>query len=329
MEIVQRYFGGNGMGKNAYILRMKPGRARIDRVPEALESNELIIGWSKAIGLLAKDITWKKFRRIIYETYYREDKTHQRSGVAAGSMWRFIREMKIDDLVVVPYKSEFYIANVKGEPYHDPTKINDDTAYRRAATWLNHAKAMVRGIARAALQSRMKVRQTCVDASDLVEEIEEVLKVAEEGGRGTFGEELRQRLIETTIDEIGHGVMNERRFEELIKNVLVSLGASEVRIIPRPQDKGADITANISIANTFRFRLAVQAKYYAPTPPIKIKVVDQLIGGMDAEGADLGWIVTSGTIPEEVYEYVGKTGRKIELIDGMHFAALVVESGLT
>jgi restriction endonuclease Mrr len=57
--------------------------------------------------------------------------------------------------------------------------------------------------------------------------------------------------------------------------------------------------------------------------------VDQLIEGMDAEGADLGWIVTSGTIPEEVYEYAKKTDRSIELIDGKHLAALVVESGLT
>jgi predicted Mrr-cat superfamily restriction endonuclease len=283
----------------------------------------------EAIGLLDKDLTWEKFRRIIHETYYREDKTYQRSGVAAGSMWRFIREMKIDDLVVVPYGSKFYVADVKGKPYHDATKINDDTAYRRAATWLNDAKAIDRGIARAALQSRMKVQQTCVDASDLVEEIEEVLKVAEEEGRRTFGEELRRRLIETTIHEIRHGVMNERRFEELIKNVLVSLGASEVHIIPRQQDKGADITANISIANTFKFKLAVQAKYWTPTPPMGIEVVDQLIEGMDAEGADLGWIVTSGTIPEEVYEYVEKTGRKIELIEGIHLATLVVESGLT
>jgi predicted Mrr-cat superfamily restriction endonuclease len=315
------------MGRNAFILRISP--SGIDRVPEALESGELIIGWSEALGLLDESLSWEQFRQIIHNRYYSEDETYRGSGRAAGNMWRFIRDMKIGDLVVVPYGSSFYVAEVTGKPYHNPAKIDDDTAYRRKAKWLNNGRPIERGIARAALQSRMKAQQTCVDASDLILEIQEVLQIAQEGKPRTFGEDLRRRLIETTIEEIQQGRMNERKFEELVRNLLESLGASKVRIIPRHQDKGADIIAHVSIADTFKFKLAVQAKYYKPHPPINASVVDQLIEGMDAEGADLGWIVTSGTIPEEVYEYAKKTDRSIELIDGKHLAALVVESGLT
>ncbi len=36
--------------KDAFVLRISP--SGVDRVPEALETNELIIGWSEAAGLL-------------------------------------------------------------------------------------------------------------------------------------------------------------------------------------------------------------------------------------------------------------------------------------
>ena len=297
-------------------------------MPEALESNSIIIGWSPARGLLDKELTWEQFRQIFQNIFVYEDETYRGPGRDAGNMWRFIREMKNGDLVVVPYGSEFYIAEVEGPAYYNPTKIEEDTAYRRKAKWLNDGTPIPRNICRAALQSRMKSRQTCTPASDLVKEIEEVLKIAKKGGRRTFADELRRSLVKTTLEEIRQGVMNERKFEELVKEILLSIGASEVHIIPRQKDKGADITAMLSIANTFKFKLAVQVKYWNPEPPLVTGVVDELVEGMEAEGANLGWVVTSGTIPDEVYDYAKNTGYQIELIDGEHLAALVVESGL-
>lgn len=315
------------MVKGAFVLRIKPSGK--DRVPEALGSDSIIIGWSDARGLLDKELSWEQFRQIFRDTYDYEDETYRGSGRDAGNMWRFIREMKEGDMAVVPYGSEFYVAEVDGPAHHDPSKIKEDTAYRRKVKWLNGGKPIPRNICRAALQSRMKARQTCISASDLIKEIEEVLKIAKKGGRRTFADELRRSLVKTTLEEIRHGVMNERKFEELVKNILVSIGASEVQIISdRKKDKGADVTATLSIADTFKFKLAVQAKYWKAEPPLGTEVVDKLIQGMVAEGASLGWVITSGTIPDEVYDYVKDINCQIELIDGEHLAALVVESGL-
>lgn len=314
------------MAKNAFVLRIKP--SGIDRVPEALKSSSIIIGWSEAKGLLDTSLSWEQFRQIFQDTYEYEDETYRGPGRDAGNMWRFIREMKEGDLVVVPYSSEFYVAKVDGPAYNDPSKIKEDTAYRREVTWLNEGRPIPRNICRAALQSRMKAQQTCVPASDLTNEIQEVLEIATKGVGRTFSDDLRQSLVKTTLEEIQQGVMNERKFEELVRDVLNSIGASEVHIIPRQKDKGADITAMLSIANTFKFKLAVQVKYWSPEPPLGTEVVDELIEGMEAEGASLGWVVTSGTIPEEVHDYAKKTGYQVELIDGEQLAALVVESGL-
>jgi hypothetical protein len=53
---------------------------------------------------------------------------------------------------------------------------------------------------------------------------------------------------------------------------------------------------------------------------------------MDAEGATLGWLVTSGTFSEETEmrkdEIEDETGYEIQLVDGEQLAALIVDGGL-
>ena len=60
--------------------------------------------------------------------------------------------------------------------------------------------------------------------------------------------------------------------------------------------------------------------------------MNHAINGIEAEAANLGMLITSGTISDEVFEiveeYFEENGVRIELIDGVQFAKLVVESGL-
>jgi predicted Mrr-cat superfamily restriction endonuclease len=92
------------MSRNAFVLRIAP--SEIDRVEEALKSGDAIIGWSGAKGLLDASLTWERFREIGHATYYSSERDYTRAGRAAGSLWRFIREMNDGDLVVVPHGSE-------------------------------------------------------------------------------------------------------------------------------------------------------------------------------------------------------------------------------
>ena len=318
------------MGQQAFILRIAP--SGIDHVWEALDKNQIIIGWAEAVGLLDEQLSWEQFRTIISDTYYPCEETLRKAGNASGHMWRFIREMKKGDFVVVPHGSEFYVASVSGRAIYDQSKIGEDTAYRRNVNWLNEKQAIPRSVARSALISRMKTQGTTAYASDVLTEIEECIEIADSESKPSFQADLRSRLIRETLDEIRSGRMDSFGFERLIHEVLVSLGAENARIIPRNQDKGADIIATFRVAGAFRQTVAVQAKHWQSDPPVGEDVVEQLIRGIEAEAADLGMVITSGTISEDAVavteQFFGESGVRIELVDGEQFARLIIEHGI-
>lgn len=172
------------MEQQAFVLRISP--SGIDRVPEALDNDQIIIGWAEAKGLLDTSLAWEQFREIIRTRYYQDEDNLRRAGSAAGHMWRFIREMNIGDLVVVPYKSNFYIAEISEDANYNEAKVGEDTAYRRNVQWLNNKKAIPRSLAKSALVSRMKVQGTCAYATDLLADVKECLNLAASEYRPTF-----------------------------------------------------------------------------------------------------------------------------------------------
>ncbi|OOF32106.1 restriction endonuclease [Salinivibrio proteolyticus] len=313
----------------AFVLRVAPGE--IDRLPEALESDQIIIGWANANGLLDKCLDWVGFREIVRATYYRGDKTLHRAGAAAGHLWRFIREMEEGDLVVVPYGSEFYIAEVVGEAIYLQDKKSEDTTYRRPVRWLNAKQPIPRSYAKSALISRMKIQGTSASATDLVDEIRDCLDIAASGTTPSFHSDLQNSLIARALNELQQGRIDSFGFENLIKNLLQNLGAKEARVVPRSQDKGADVVATFLVAETFPLVVAVQAKHWQPEPPVGRQVIDQLVSGMEAESADLGMVITTGTFSDDAVraanEFLESAGKKIELVDGEQFAKMIVEHG--
>jgi predicted Mrr-cat superfamily restriction endonuclease len=314
----------------AFVLRIAP--SRVDKLAEALSDNQIIIGWAEAEGLLDSNLDWERFREILRKAYYLDKPTLREAGAGAGNMWRFIRDMKPEDLVVVPYGREFYVARIVGPATYDPAKVGDDTSYRRSVEWLNKKKPISRQIARSALISRMKTQGTSANATDLIEEIQECLALAAKGQKPKFESDLQARLIREVLAELQNGRMENFGFERLIATVLSGLGAEEVRIIPRSQDKGADLVATFRIAGVFRQVVAVQAKHWRPKPPVRRDVVEQLVRGIEAEDATLGMIVTSGSISEDAEQaaekYFEENGIRIELVDGEQFAKLIVEHGI-
>ena len=54
----------------------------------------------------------------------------RKAGLAAGNMWRFIREMNEGDLVVVPHDSNFYVAKVTDRATYDEANIDSDFKMR-------------------------------------------------------------------------------------------------------------------------------------------------------------------------------------------------------
>ncbi|MDE0190459.1 MAG: restriction endonuclease [Gammaproteobacteria bacterium] len=319
------------MADNAFVLRIAPGKGT--RVAEALDRNHLIIGWAKARGLLEPSLDWWDFRELIHRTYYADESSRRRAGAASGHMWRFIREMEVGDLVVVPDGPQFYVGVVAGQAFYDETNVDDDTAYRRCVTWLNKKRGIQKSMARVALVSRMKTRGTSANAKDLVGEIEVCVREAGQGGAASFESDLRRGMTRVALEELREGRIENFGFERLIENAMRALGAVETRIVPRNKDKGIDVYATFLVAGAFRQVVGIQAKHFSPTPPVGAEPVRQLIHGMEEgpENVTLGMVITSGEYSTEAMEaaqaHEEETGIPIELVDGEQFAALIVEHG--
>ncbi|HYX27543.1 MAG TPA: restriction endonuclease [Pyrinomonadaceae bacterium] len=238
----------------------------------------------------------------------------------------------MDDLIVVPHGGDFYVARVSGPAVYLAEKSTEDTSYRRNVAWLNDRQPLSRTLARAALLSRMKIQGTCASASDLINEIQEVIELAAGGEAPTFYGDLQRRLIPEVLAEIRSGRMESFGFERLIQTVLIGLGAEQCRIVPRQQDKGADLIAMFRVAGAFQYSVAVQAKHCQHEPAVDRLVIEQLIRGIEAEMADLGMVITSESFSDEAkqaaQQYFDEKGIRIELVDGEEFAKLIVENGI-
>lgn len=135
-----------------------------------------MIGWSSAEGLLDFRLDKDDFRSILHSFYHKQDVDYRKSGSAAGNMWRFIREMRVGDLVVVPHGVGFYVAKVTGPALYDSSMKHDDTASRRPVVWLNDKRPIPRSLAKPELRSRMRPQITCIYATDLLMHVKECLK---------------------------------------------------------------------------------------------------------------------------------------------------------
>jgi hypothetical protein len=66
--------------------------------------------------------------------------------------------------------------------------------------------------------------------------VKECLDLAVSEYRPIFQGDLQARLVRESLSELRSGRMDSFRFEHLILDVLVGLGADEARIVPRSQD---------------------------------------------------------------------------------------------
>lgn len=161
------------MSGHAFVLRMIP--LGIDRVPIGRQTGEISIGWGR-VGdvLLDSRLDRLTFARVVHDTYYGGAPNRLGSGSATGQLWRFIRVMSLDDLILVPHWGELHLARVTGDPRHDPNPNAEHWSYRRPVEWLTRSRGLDRYQQDDQIQAAARTRLTCIEVSHLRRELERV-----------------------------------------------------------------------------------------------------------------------------------------------------------
>lgn len=213
--------------QQAFFLRIEP--SGIDRLPEALASDQIIIGWSRTEGLLDESLLSRdEFRGMISNIHYREDKDLRRAGQAAGNMWRFIRKMNVGDLVVAPSNLEFYVARILGHATYDKSRIEDDTAYRRKVEWLNNKKPIDYTKAKPGLREKLKERYISRNASRWLKEIKECLNDAETNS--TFSQ-AKENIMQHPLNTILYGPPGTGKTYDTVNYAVAIIEGESVEVV--------------------------------------------------------------------------------------------------
>ncbi|TKW61310.1 MAG: hypothetical protein DI628_01375 [Blastochloris viridis] len=221
------------MDKNAYVLRLG------QRLPKAIQQNVVGIGWAHAPDLLQHP-QWDALKTSLRQAYPAMYEGNERSlGNGAGSVWRFLFEMKTGDLVLVPCDEGFHLAEVVSDAYFEPAGVSDDFAWRRKIVW-RKAGAIPRSHASNELQKRLKVRNTCASATDLLNDI---CKAEAAKGPVSFNSTALSGVHEA-VSKALKSSLNDRQLEELVRSLALASGATSAEVLPKRGPVGdADVKA--------------------------------------------------------------------------------------
>ena len=201
------------------------------------------------------------------------------------NLWRFIHEMKKGDIVLVPTSHEFSLFEIEddvvfsnesidssvfvdwnnkkairqeyGYYYNEDGLLIDLGFYRRVKPILYNIPRM--GFADQKLISRMKIRQTNADISDLKDSIENARKAYEEHKPIN----LKEKIIEETAPKLLTLIENltsADSFENLVEWYLKSLGARTEIPSKNAPDKGEGDADVIGYFENIKTAIMVQVK---------------------------------------------------------------------
>lgn len=323
-----------------------------------LDKGYLSLGWSMFADTdimdAARESGYPRFNPITEE--YGEGKNRSR-----WCMWYFA-QMEVGDKVVVPlYGGKFSVYEVC-ERAKSIVNLEDEIAEFNGA-WNNHrikwkdhrlfdtgenlridigfyctVKPVVTNVPRdyvtGKLISRMKIRTTTVDISDLKNEVEIAINVGKTNKAvslyGQSIDELAGKLKEQIVD-----VLDADKFEKLIKWYIEKCGAEYSKIPAKndpekPSDADADVIAEF---RRLKHIIYIQAKHHnGETSDWAVRQINEYFAQKEKEELDSDysyakWVIsTCDSFSNEAVDLAKEYG--VRLINGEEFATMLLDIGL-
>ncbi len=150
-------------GSRIWLLRMVP--VGEDRVGDARAAGVITIGWGKADGLTDPGLSRDRFRDEVIRAYYSGASNLLAAGSATGQLWRFIREMSVGELVVVPRGDQVHFARITSDVSHDADGTSEHWALSRHVDWLTGPYGLPRAALPGEVLHTLRWQGTCLEIS--------------------------------------------------------------------------------------------------------------------------------------------------------------------
>lgn len=259
------------------------------------QSKIVSIGWSTVDNShLKNEIGWGKFREALRTSLagnaWAQNQSNNYWGNVAGSVWRFIHEIKVGDFLLVPMDGCVDICKVKKDAYFDPSGMASDSAWRCIVEPIK--KGVSREYASNSLQKRLKGYQTCLDISDLANQVHDLL------GRDrpiNFAESVLEQAKKPMVNALLESV-NDRGLEILVKQLFEAAGASRCNVLAkndsRPGDVDIEAYFDLNIVGpSSEIKVGIQVKQHKGTTGEW--GVKQLAARKEVEGYDRLYLITT------------------------------------
>lgn len=270
------------------------------------------------------------------------------------NLWRFINEMKEGDIVVVPLNGEFSIykiadnlvynnetfdqnlwvnwsgekakLNSEGFPAYADGRIIDMGFYRKVIPVVQN---LPRGdYAKQPLYSRMKIRTTNADITDLADGVEQAMNQKEPINLKTSFVSESAKILCKQMQEL----LNDQKVEELVSWYFKSLGAS-VYAPPKnsatTEEGDADVIATFDRLNNHTILIQVKAHQWYTDE----WAVEQICSYSDTFKCDLEERTTQLWVISTCEDFTEKTKllaeeKGVHLVNGLAFAEMLIDNGL-
>ena len=279
---------------------------------KAIDNGFVTIGWNELPDL--SNIITKDELKKLYNTVYPSEKKRKVAN-AVGQVWRFLKGIKIGDLVALPLKTQYAIAigKVTG-PYEYRDDFGDIIRHIRRIEWIkvdiprtdfdqdllyslgaamtvcqirrNNAEARVR-----AMLEGKPIRKKAIE--------EQELRDIEEASRDLILNKIGQKFK-------GH------ELARLVEAVIKAQGYVTSRSEPGP-DGGVDILAGSGALGFDSPRICVQVKSSAS--PVGVEVLRALQGTSQSFKAQQGLLVSWGGFKRTVLEEARRSFFTVRLWD--------------
>jgi len=294
----------------------------------AIDNNLVAIGWEE-LGDISS-VADKESLLSLYNQIYPGEKPRAVSN-KANQIWRFAKEIKIGDYVVLPLKTEPVIAigQVTGE-YEFNSTISDEVRHIRRVKWLTTDMPRTR-LKQDLLYSLGAFMTVCrIQRNDAETRIPAALdkylngssSVSKDSLPNASEEIVDEVLNEETVDVEGIGrdqirILIEREFaghrlQDLVASILRVEGFQPV-ISPPGKDGGVDILAGKGLLGLEEPRVCVQVK--ATSSPVGIDVLNSLLGVVASYDATYGLVVSIGGFTKDARRKAKEQFFKVRLWD--------------